>query len=244
MARVRRARSTVAGVMAVAAVMVFAPAAMADGPFTWSGGGNGLWSNSPNWSGTGPANDSNGAFTFPALDSSACPQSGGSPTGSCYQSDNDLTGVTATSLTIGIGGYSISGKPITLTPPAGTDGIDATLSNSSNSAQTSGNLSVPITLGSDQDWSVTRGGLTLGSISGDHSLGVSMGGGATLTLDASDTEIGAFSATGADSADHGADINGPSGVSEGAQVNGIIRLSPGSGSGTPSLNATDGNQST
>jgi len=71
--------------------------------FTWSGAtpltgpGAGNWSNTTNWKGLSAPSGSVGTLTFPALTSAACTTT--FPPGTCYQSNNDLTGLTVNALT-------------------------------------------------------------------------------------------------------------------------------------------------
>ncbi|HWE10860.1 MAG TPA: Ig-like domain-containing protein [Solirubrobacteraceae bacterium] len=93
---------------------LIAPAAAAQAAATWTGASSSHWSDPGNWTGTPPAsNTAAGTLSFPTL---TC--------NTCYTSQNDLTGVSATGLVLGNSTeqYSIQGTGFTL----GTDGITDT----------------------------------------------------------------------------------------------------------------------
>ena len=92
--------------LAMLAVMAL-PVAAAQADATWTGTVSSDWSDAGNWTGTPPAsNTSAGTLTFPDL--------GGCTT--CYPSNNDLSGVSATGLAFSNASnqYSITGNSLTL----------------------------------------------------------------------------------------------------------------------------------
>ena len=92
--------------LAMLAVMAL-PVAAAQADATWTGTVSSDWSDAGNWTGTPPAsNTPAGTLTFPDL--------GGCTT--CYPSNNDLSGVSATGLAFSNASnqYSITGNSLTL----------------------------------------------------------------------------------------------------------------------------------
>jgi large repetitive protein len=88
------------------------PVAAAQADATWTGASTSPnWSDSTNWSGTTPPT---GTLSFPTL----------GPCGTCYTSNNDLTGISATSLVLGNASsqYRIKGNTFTV----GSGGINDT----------------------------------------------------------------------------------------------------------------------
>ena len=218
-----------AAVVVLAVILLAAPfgqARAAGTSFSWRPGGldgnthRYEWSNPANWSGTAPTNDSSGAFTFGAQPDPCADTA----QGSC---DNDLSGLTATSLTIDTGsGYVFTGHAITLSGPV-------TARASGLRDPTWAAFEFPLTLIGDQRWSVSGSpkslagadvpsGLTfLDPLTGSSSLAVAMQTAGRLELDA-DSELGAVTLSG-----------GSSGAGAGADANGSVLV-------TDSLNGTDG----
>jgi hypothetical protein len=133
------------------------------------------WSSGANWAGNSPpapggsgAAGTVGTLSFPGLASGAC--SGNLPTVSCYDSVNDLSGLSANGLDIN-SGYSISGNPITL----GAAGL--TIPSPSGDGEPP-SLSLPITLGAPQTWGVDQGPVVFNDqISGNQSLSLNFNDG-------------------------------------------------------------------
>ncbi len=198
---------------------------------TWSGldnGGHPNWSEATNWQSlVPPAGPSIDQLVFPMLFASG---SSGSPcpiTAPCYQSTDNISGLTVGQLTIADDlGYSLGGTtPLTL----GGGGINA-ISSGGNGRTTIG---VPIKLGAGQTWTLsgenglgTAGQITdRGGISGAAAaLTVSMNSDALLQL-ASATDVGALTLAG---------TRGHTGAS--ASQDGIVKLPSGG-----SLNAAHHN---
>src|SRR6516162_1341730 len=101
----------------LAAVLVLGmpviPSAAAAADFTWSGAtalGSGAsnWSNGPNWVGGTAPSGSVGVLTFPALTSPPCTST--PPTDTCSQGTDDISGLSASGLTIDdTSGYFMQG---------------------------------------------------------------------------------------------------------------------------------------
>jgi hypothetical protein len=177
-----------------------APAAAAT--FTWSGASaTANWSSPSNWGGTAP-NGAVGDLDFPAL-GPVC--SGASPP-SCYESTNDLSGLSVGGLTIDDGaGYEITGDAahaITL----GSDGITAAPSptDAAPPNDAGASVDVPLTLVAPQTWTITGGGsvtsrqelvlpATVSGIPTD-ALAITLSGVAGLTFVAAD--VGPVTVTG------------------------------------------------
>lgn len=202
---------------------------------TWSGavpvGPNASkWSGPANWSannapGAGSnANDSVDTLSFPALSSGACTAQ--PPTDTCYTATNDLTSLSAYGLSIDDGsGYAIGGNGLTL----GAGGLTAS---TSASASDPSSFNAPITLGTNQTWSIDGGAQNVGqlhiggAVSGaSNTLGVNLAGGGGLTLGSA--EVGSAAVAGASNAHSGAN----------APLNGSVTVGS-------ALNATDNNSVT
>ncbi len=216
---------------AVLALVAAVGPASAASDFTWSGATSGQnWSAGGNWSGGTAPSGSVGALSFPALTSSAC--TADPPTATCYQSQNDLSGITATGVSIDDANhgssedaYALTGTGITL----GSGGIDAAPLGSVTGFG-GASLAFPIALSADQTWSVTGGSngeslLLTGPVTGgSDTLGVTLSTNASLDL-AADDEVGPVTVTGS-----GTDP-------------GLLELGAHSGTGATvgELNASDGN---
>ena len=143
--------------------------------FTWSGAeplGTSNWSNGGNWGGTAPSGSVE-TLTFPAQTSDACAAQ--PPTATCYQSNNDLSGLKINALSFDDGApYSITGNAITL----GSGGISA--GTSSTSFATPPRISTPIVLGAEQKWSIDGNNIDAqleleGNVTGEaHQLAISL----------------------------------------------------------------------
>jgi hypothetical protein len=234
-------------VMIVSAV-AFAALAAAPGPaeaadHSWTGGasaGQGAWSNTANWSGaSAPGNgETIGTVSFPAITSPACGTS--PPTMACGSSVNDLSGLQVGTLAIDDSlastqgdVYSISGNGITLTGGLFASPASASTGHFLNS------ITVPITLGASQTWTVAGNpvvpgqagvgaGITMAApVTGQaHALTIDMNSGVLLGL-SGDNEVGPLAIVGTASP----------GTGGGGEVE-IDRPSSGTQS---ALNATDGN---
>jgi hypothetical protein len=149
----------------VAGVLVLPSSASALTDFSWSGAtpispSAFFWSNGSNWAGGTAPSGSVGTLSFPALIASAC--TARPPTDACYESLNDLSGLSVNAISIVDGApYGIGGNGITLGP----GGITATPTG--GSADVIAFIGAPITLGAAQTWSVTAG-----SSFGDWGFGV------------------------------------------------------------------------
>ncbi|HEV8268743.1 MAG TPA: autotransporter-associated beta strand repeat-containing protein, partial [Thermoanaerobaculia bacterium] len=126
---------------------------------TWSGaGGNANWSTPANWSSGGAPTmgETNVALTFPASPAS-------------YVSNNDVTGLSVSGITVSDNGYGISGAPMTLT---GNITFDAP-------APSSSAFDVPVSLGAS-----TSGGdywVTVPAAGSSLNVGGTVSGFGTLT---------------------------------------------------------------
>jgi Bacterial Ig-like domain (group 3) len=207
-------------------------AASADGAaqFAWSGQATSPnWSQATDWAGGSAPSGSVGMLTFPALTGPGCTSS--PQTATCYQSNNDQSGLTTAGISIDDGaGYDITGNALTVGP----GGISAAPSPNDPSAPNDrfSVLDVPITLGGPQTWSITGGSpnqqlLALGAVSdaNDDPFAITLQDNAGLTFQ--DAEVGPVSVLG-----------------EGAAPNGVIKLGYFNDSGAlvgGSLNASDAN---
>jgi hypothetical protein len=212
----------VLGVLVAAALASSAGASALPG-FTWNGGGAigaGNWSNAANWTGGVAPSAFAGALTFPALTDAAC--TAAPRTATCYDTANDLSGLSAYSISIDDGHpYNLNGTGITL----GLGGMTAAPDPSD--AGGGPQIGIPITLSANQTWTITGGSLGQqvnigGTVTGQaDTLGLSFSGGTFLGL-GGDTEVGAISATGAGVLVDGASVNGtdgnPVGLSGGAAL--------------------------
>lgn len=188
------------------------PASAALTNFTWSGAGVDSsigWTNGGNWTGgVAPIPDESiGTLTIPQLTS--C----GGPT-SCLLSNNDISGLSASAVSVvDTAGYEVSGETLAL----GSGGITAFPGSPVSVQAADVSWEIPLTLTADQDWSITgagtgdyQGNLALDEpVTGSSTLGVQLADQAYLS-DHEGMEVGAFTATGADSADTGlnAEMNG------------------------------------
>jgi hypothetical protein len=243
------------GVAVVCLLALVGPAA-AQSNFVWSGaapaGASGAgWSVAENWLGGAAPSGVVGTLTFAALASSVC--TGSVPSGTCYTSDNDLENITAQGMAIDDGEpYLISGDAITL----GSGGITASPGAQSYSGPT---IAIPIDLSAPQTWSVDgsasppfdAGAVIAGDVTGpSDTLGVDLANGGALGLQ-DDTEVGAVSVVGSDSAESGDDaaLNGSVYLEDSGRLNGAdqnpvsvrdVELDAGPVGFAPSVNPTIG----
>lgn len=189
--------AVIAGLVPAAIALALpSPAAATD--YTWSGatanssGSSAAdWSTATNWAGgTAPTqNETVGTLTFPAL--SSCNSSD-----TCYTSANDLTGISASAISLESGaGYTIAGNAITL----GSGGLTLTPSSSGVAPF----ISLPISLDANQTWTLggssTVANLDLDGdeVTGENSNLTADLNNARLALVAgTDVEVGAFAASG------------------------------------------------
>jgi hypothetical protein len=182
--------------------LMLATRAHASSSFSWSGGSATTpnWSASANWvGGSVPSASGTVALEFPRLTSSTC--TAATPTEACYESKNDLNGLTAESMQLDDGdSYEIWGNPITLesggltaSPAAGSSGPAGDV------------IELPIVLGASQKWSIAgrssgtvgeKGVLLAGDLSGSHALTADLSERAALYL-AANTEVGPLTIDGA-----------------------------------------------
>ncbi|HEY5318825.1 MAG TPA: Ig-like domain repeat protein [Solirubrobacteraceae bacterium] len=175
------------GLMAVAILTVVlglpsSAGALTD--FSWSGASAAPnWSVGTNWGGTAPSG-SVGTLSFPAL--TGCT--------TCYQSSNDVTGLSANAISIDDGvPYDITGDGLTL----GAGGITAAPSASDTGSNA--DIGLPLTLGAPQTWSITGGSssqqLAVGTVTGSADpLTVNLGSSGILALNS--LEVGAVTLSG------------------------------------------------
>lgn len=162
----------------------------------WTGtGATANWSDALNWGGTAPS-ATGSSLDFPAL--TGCPS-----VDPCYTSNNDSTVTSTSSLTIdGASPYKIGGSGITL----GSGGLSVTTSSTSPAGFPS--LSLPVTLGAPQTWTISGSSVIetfslAGRVTGPptDSLAINLGGG-SITLgplgsgSPVDDELGPVTATG------------------------------------------------
>jgi hypothetical protein len=143
--------------------LLLAPVASAT-DYTWSGEGATSadnWSNGANWvGGVAPAPSSSiGTMTFPLLAGDNCAAE--PPTGACYHSVNDISGLSVNQLQLNNG--VILGKPETFFDYYSLSGDGITLGSGGLSASSPANadlprpfyVELPITLGASQTWSLS-----------------------------------------------------------------------------------------
>jgi hypothetical protein len=207
--------------MMLGLMLALAPAALASTPlFTWSGDGatGSGWSTAKNWEAeVAPSASDTVALSFPRIPSCV---------GVCYESENDVSGLSAESIAIDDGNdYKLSGDALTL----GAGGLGAAPATGTSGA--AGDVfRLPIHLGAEQTWSVSQrsgeptgeNGIALeGAVTGSgDALTVDMSHGSVLYL-ANDTEVGPLTIDGAD-------------MGEAGGLNGLVDLLG------AELNATDG----
>ncbi len=181
--------------------------------FTWTGGSafTADWSSGANWAGeVAPASSTTlESLDFPQLES-ACAED---PTHACYESVNDLSGLTVKSMQIDDGeDYGIFGESITL----GAGGLSASPTAKTDKL-TFAFVETPVALDASQTWSIAGAGRNSigenelylgGDLTGDSSddLKVEMSSGGTLDLGGED-EVGPVAIEGAEPGEPGG-VNG------------------------------------
>jgi hypothetical protein len=184
-----------------ASVWAFAAAPSVAADFTWSGEAPSMgpsWSTASNWLAGNAPSGRVGSLTFPLLTSAAC--TAVPPTAACYRSDNDVTGLSVTGITIDDGEpYYLSGDAITL----GSGGLTA--STTASDAHIFPTLSLPITLADSQTWSIDGHDAIAGvGVSGDVSgsaastLDITLRHQGSLGLGDNDVEVGPVTISGGD----------------------------------------------
>jgi hypothetical protein len=205
--RARATRVLCALAVAAGTALTLVPVASATvSPFTWAGSSSKPnWSVAANWEGgSAPSSSEPIDLEFPRIPD--C-------TGTCYESKNDLSGLTAESIKLDDGDeYTLSGEEITL----GGGGLTASPASGSNGP--SGDvLELPIKLGASQTWSIAgrnEGGLgengaaVFGKLTGSSSsaLTFEISNEAGLFLE-NETEVGPAAISGADTSEAGV-LNG------------------------------------
>ena len=164
-----RLRAVIAALVLAGSCLAAAASAASAANFTWSGAaaaGESKWSDGTNWEGGLAPAGSVGTLTFPALSSSACTAE--PPTATCYQSNNNTSGLSVNSISIANGvPYSVTGEPITLGAGGLTASPGATGTPSGLPLFDLADLNVPVALSSPQTWSI---------IEGKHGRGLRVGG--------------------------------------------------------------------
>jgi hypothetical protein len=184
--------------MAAGLALVLVPAASATvSPFVWTGNASEpAWSSSSNWGeGSAPSSSEPVTLEFPRIPFCS---------GTCYKSENDVSGLTAESIKLDNGDeYVLRGKEITL----GGGGLTA--SPASESSGASGDvIDLPVQLGASQTWSIAgrsggglgeNGAAVLGNLAGSSSsaLTFEISNEALLYL-SNETEVGPVTIVGAD----------------------------------------------
>ncbi len=199
-------RIALLGLFLLSAVLVSAATAAAAPILRWSGGANAGfygWSNTSNWEGgVAPSSSEAVALEFSRLTSSSCTST--PPTDSCYESENNITGLNVESLQVEDSQtYVIEGEPITL----GSGGLAA--APATNTTEQIGSIiAMPIALGASQTWNIVgQSGdnaidgnqlVFFRDVSGaSHPLNMKMSEGGGLVL-VNENEVGPLSLEGAD----------------------------------------------
>lgn len=192
-----RLAGIVAGLILTTTLLVGPATASALTNYTWSGAATPStesWSTGTNWEGSAAPSGTVGTLTFPALTSPACEF--GTSTGTCYHSNNDVSGINVEKLSLDNGiGYNLTGDPITL----GAGGLSANAPPNSGEFGST-HLGFPITLGAPQTWLFVGNSefpqLDLEPVTGGtDTLGIDFSTGITV-LDIKSAEVGAITATG------------------------------------------------
>lgn len=194
--------------------------------FTWSGAtptgpGATNWSVGTNWVGNVAPSLSVGTLSFPVLTNAGCTSN--PPQDACYSSNNDLTGLSANALSIDDGAsYFLTGNGFTL----GAGGLTA--STASTAFANPPQLSMPVTLGASQTWTIDGNnvdaqlGLGGGVTGAPNALTLNLNHQTFLDVSSSDVEVGPVTIT----------------TSQTSGLNGSVALLGGK------LNGTDGNSVT
>ena len=155
---VRRAgRVGVLGGALALVVLVCAPSASALTDYAWSGGTlPATWSQDGNWTTSAPSGTV-GTLTFGQLNPSCLTDPTYIGTHACYESVNDVTGISASAISLDDGyPYSISAEPSTNGLTLGSGGLTATtaVTNPNNGTP---QVITPITLAAAQTWTIDGG---------------------------------------------------------------------------------------
>ncbi len=223
--------------------------------FTWTGvGGNTAepnWSVANNWKGGMAPNGTVGTLTFPDLAHSSayeeCPPQ-------CYQSNNDIPGLEVNQLaftTAHNAQYFIEGDALTL----GAGGLTASSTSGDPYGGGYARLSLPITLGAPQVWSIAGDNYASGISLGTHkvegsadALAIHLSSLGALQIQEGDIEAGPITITGANSSFSGTEASRNGEVTLGGAEE-VSKLTAGdkwaihvaNASSSSSLNATDKN---
>ena len=222
---VRRAgRIGVLGGALALVVLVCAPSASALTDYAWSGGTlPATWSQDGNWTTSAPSGTV-GTLTFGQLNPSCLTDPTYIGTHACYESVNDVTGISASAISLDDGyPYSISAEPSTNGLTLGSGGLTATtaVTNPNNGTP---QVITPITLAAAQTWTIDGGPAAadgnppaslswFGSISGATSdaLTIDMKRSASLSMFGSsspaDSELGPISFVNQDSSQVSLELN-------------------------------------
>jgi hypothetical protein len=157
-------------VVVVATLLACAPAASA---LTWSGEGtssNTAWSNTANWvEGTAPSGTV-GMLSFPALTDPACAVIPSS-TKACYESTDDVAGLTANTLMLDDGDdYFLMATALNVLTlsPATPGGV--ALQGSETADHGLPTIQLPLMLAADQQWSIDGGASGEGAVEFDDAI--------------------------------------------------------------------------
>ncbi len=200
-------------VLGVSGALLTAGSAVA-ADFTWAGAeplGTPDWSHGGNWEGGVAPFGSVGTLTFPGLLGEPCPEL----VHTCYQSSDDIPGLDVNRMSFGgdtSAQYAIGGEALTL----GAGGLTAAMTSGDGVGYAT--LTLPITLGAPQVWSIdgnnNGSGIDIadgGRVEGPaESLAVHLSSLAALRIEEGDMEAGPITITGANSGFSGveASLNG------------------------------------
>ncbi len=196
-----RATAGLCALTIAASLALVSAASGAASPFVWTGNASGPdWSSGINWEeGSAPSGSDPIALEFPQIPDCS---------GTCYKSENNVSGLTAESIKIDDGNdYVLRGDEITL------DGGGLAASPASGSSGSAGDvLDMPIKLGASQTWSIAgrnggvgeNGTAVLGKLTGSNSseLTLEISDEAALFLE-NETEVGSTAISGADTNEAG-----------------------------------------
>ena len=155
---VRRAgRVGVLGGVLALVVLVCAPSASALTDYSWSGGTlPATWNQDGNWTTSAPSGTV-GTLTFGQLNPSCLTDPTYIGTHACYDSVNDVTGISASAISLDDGyPYSISAEPSTNGLTLGSGGLTATTA-VTNPTNGTPQVITPITLAAAQTWTIDGG---------------------------------------------------------------------------------------
>ena len=165
--------------------------------FTWSGAapvGESNWSDGKNWQGGTAPSGTVETLTFPTPPSAACEEL--SVLDTCGNTNNNISGLSVNSLAFpdphgALPSYTLAGEPLTL----GSGGLTAEVAVGDFQGQAT--LSLPITLGAPQTWSLEQWRFVLdGNVTGpEAALGANLGYRGELAVN-SNVEAGPITITG------------------------------------------------